>query len=126
MPNIGRPLPYYLNSCFHVLLLHTMYYYKVFFTTNCWQTKASLVVVFFSSVSQAIKHSKEGGGVKQSYFKTVLIHSADPQSLVIIVFAHVVRPSVSLHFSKSSKTKQISSKNDVRSWRERGSVRVDP
>ena len=35
-----------------------------------------------------------------------LIHSADPQSVVIIVFARVVYPYVRPYFSKSSKTKQ--------------------
>ena len=51
----------------------------------------------------------------------LLIHSADPQSrpAVIIVFAHVVRPSPLF------KTKQISSRNKVRYWRDCGSGRVD-
>ena len=41
-----------------------------------------------------------------------MIHSAHPQSLpvVIIVFAHVVRASVRLHFEKFSKAKQIQAK----------------
>ena len=54
----------------------------------------------------------------------ILIYSADPQSrqVVIIVFAHVVRPSVRPHFSTSSKTKQISNENY---WRDCGSGRVD-
>ena len=44
-----------------------------------------------------------------------LIHSAAPQSrpVVIIVFTHVVRPYLRPHFSKSNKTKQISSENNV-------------
>ena len=52
----------------------------------------------------------------------ILIHSAVPQSVVIIVFAHVVRP----HFSKSIKTKHISCENNVvHHWRDCGSGRVD-
>ena len=45
----------------------------------------------------------------------LLIHEANPQSrpVVIIVFAHVV------------KTNQISSENNDRYWRDRGSGRVD-
>ena len=37
--------------------------------------------------------------------KKELIHSADPQSppVVIIIFAHVVRPSVRPHFSNLAK-----------------------
>ena len=55
---------------------------------------------------------------------SVLIHSADPQSrlVVIIVFAHVVRP---VRPSPLFKTKQISSENKVRYWRDCGSGRVD-
>ena len=41
-----------------------------------------------------------------------MIHAADPQSQ-IIVFAQVVRPYVHPHFSKSSKTKQIPSEDNV-------------
>ena len=61
----------------------------------------------------------------------LLIHSDAPQarSVVIIVFTHLVRPSVRPyicpHFSKSSKTKQISSENNVYYWRDCGSGRVD-
>ena len=42
--------------------------------------------------------------------QNILIHSADPQSrpVVIIVFIHVVRTCVRPHFSKSTKTNQIS------------------
>ena len=40
-----------------------------------------------------------------SVYLKFLIHEADPQSrsIVIIVFAHVVRPSVRPHFSKQNK-----------------------
>ena len=51
---------------------------------------------------------------------SLLIHEANPQSLpiVFIVFAND-RPSVpNGHFSKYSKTKQISSKNNVHYWRD--------
>ena len=57
-----------------------------------------------------------------------LIHSAAPQSwpVVIIIFTHVVHSSVSrpLIF-KASKTKQISSKNNINYWWDCGSGRVD-
>ena len=60
------------------------------------------------------------------FFTFILIHSADPQSrpVVIIVSAHVVRTYVRLHFSKSSKTKQISSENNDHYGRDCGSARV--
>ena len=57
----------------------------------------------------------------------LLIHEADPQSRPVvlddIVFAHVVRP----YFRPSPlyQTKQISSENNVRHWRDCGSGRVD-
>ena len=52
----------------------------------------------------------------QWLFLPILIHLASPQSrsLVIIVFARVVRLYVRAHFSKSNKTKKISSENNVR------------
>ena len=48
-----------------------------------------------------------------NYCIHILIHSAVPQSrpVLISVFTHVVRTYVRLHFSKSTKTKQISSEN---------------
>ena len=54
-----------------------------------------------------------------------LIHEADPQSrpVVIIVFAHVVRPSV--RRPPLFNTKQISSEIKVRYWRDCGSGWVD-
>ena len=55
-----------------------------------------------------------------------LIHEADPQSrpVVSIVFAHV-RSSVRPSFPNFHKTKQISSKNNVRNCQDCGSGRVD-
>ena len=54
---------------------------------------------------------------------TLLIHEADPQSqpAVIIVSAHVVRPSVPF----STKQKPISSENNVRYWQDCGSWIID-
>ena len=61
----------------------------------------------------------------------LLIHSADPQSrpVVITIFARgvctSVRLSVQPHFSKSSKTKQLSSENSDRYWMDCGCGRGD-
>ena len=75
--------------------------------------------LFFNSASRTVVSFFQPG-----YF---LIHSTDPRSrpVVIIVCAHVVRPYVRPHFLKSSKTKQISSENNVHYWRDCGSGRVD-
>ena len=56
-----------------------------------------------------------------------LIHLADPESwpVVIIIFGYTYCPSVRPHFSKYSKTKHVSSKNNVDDWRYCGSDRVD-
>ena len=54
-----------------------------------------------------------------------LIHSAAPQArpIVIIVFTHIVRPST---LSKSNKTKQVSTENNVvHYWRDCESDLVD-
>ena len=55
----------------------------------------------------------------------ILIHSANPKSrpVGIIVFAHVVRPSVRPHFSNLEKNK--TTENNVRYWRDYGSGRMD-
>ena len=47
-----------------------------------------------------------------------LIHSADVQSLLVVItiFAHSVCNSVRPHFSKSSKTKQFSYENSDLYW----------
>ena len=53
-------------------------------------------------------------------FLCILIHSAYPQSrpIVIIVFAHVVRPYSYVHtFQNLAKQKQISSENNAHYWR---------
>ena len=54
----------------------------------------------------------------------LLIDEAN-RPVVIIVFAHVVLPYVRPHFSKYSKTKQISNENNVQYWQDCGSGRVD-
>ena len=53
-----------------------------------------------------------------------LIHSADPQSrpVVVIIFAHVVRPSVHPHFLNLTKQ---TTENNGRYWRDCGSGRLD-
>ena len=45
--------------------------------------------------------------------------------VVITIFTHVVHPSVQLHFSKSRNTKQVSSENSARYWRDCESGRGD-
>ena len=56
----------------------------------------------------------------------ILIHSADPQSwpVVIIIFAHVVRPYVRIHFSNLAKQNKTTD-NNGRYRRDCGSGRVD-
>ena len=50
----------------------------------------------------------------------ILIPSADPQSRLVVIIVWCCP-----YFSKSSKTKQISSENNVHYWRNCGSGRVD-
>ena len=80
-----------------------------------------------SKVGKCILYSivqwKVAGKMKRKA-KQKLIHEADPQSrpVVIIVFAHVVRPSVPFPLLK---TKQILNENYFRYWQDCGSGRVD-
>ena len=88
------------------------------FGSICWQEKSIRTRLnqrgFFAHkknpfiFSWTIVHWMRKRTTKKLFSSVHLIHSANPQprSVGIIVFAHIVRPSVRFHFSKSSKTKQ--------------------
>ena len=65
-----------------------------------------------ASKKKGLKHSRNVVKIKSIFMSfhiqsvNLLIHEADPQlrQVVIIVFAHIVRPFVRPHFSKQSKS----------------------
>ena len=88
--------------------------------------------IFYSIISKFIVFSKFRNFYTLYLFTypattKELIHEADPQPVVIIDFAHVIRSYVRQYVRPSVptfKTKQISSENDVHYWRDYESGRV--